>query len=80
MDKFNNVVLSRSLYVPRWPTFNVTFRNRHVLLLHTLIITRNHRLSDLQHGLSFDCNQDASLVRGARAIIDFNYIAFSDDY
>ena len=28
--------------------------------------------SDLRYGLEFDCNSQASLVRGARLLIDFN--------
>ena len=28
-------------------------------------------ISDLRHGLKFDCNQEASPVKGARPLIDF---------
>ena len=36
--------------------------------------------SDLRHGLEFDCNQEASLVRGARPLTDFNSSCISYDF
>ena len=46
-----------------------TFYNRKTLLPPPLLEISAH--SDRQHGLEFDCNQEVSLVRGARPAIDF---------
>ena len=42
---------------------------RHIQIKKLLEIIANY---DRRHGLEFDCNEEATLVRGARPLIDFN--------
>ena len=36
-------------------------------------------IDDRRHDLEFDCNQETTLVRGTRALIDLIKVPFGDD-